>query len=138
MGSGLRLRVHPMFLEALEKAAGDPAVLEQITGAVYALVDQELAGVLKRRSRENGAAAMLSDMRACNAFDVIGRAKEITLPVLALCGSDDTMTPPKYSRFMEENIPGARCIVIDGGTHFVFAEKPDEVNKAIEEFLGGL
>jgi hypothetical protein len=29
----------------------------------------------------------------------------------------------------------ARAVVIEGGTHFVFAEKPEEVNRAIEDFL---
>jgi pimeloyl-ACP methyl ester carboxylesterase len=29
----------------------------------------------------------------------------------------------------------AQSVIIEGGTHFVFAEKPAEVNRAIESFL---
>jgi pimeloyl-ACP methyl ester carboxylesterase len=37
-----------------------------------------------------------------------------------------------------EKIPGARVVIVQGGTHMVFAEKPEEVNGAIDEFLQGL
>jgi pimeloyl-ACP methyl ester carboxylesterase len=32
-------------------------------------------------------------------------------------------------------MPQADMTVIEGGTHFVFAEQPDAVNRAIENFL---
>jgi len=67
--------------------------------------------------------------------DIMDRLSEISVPTLALCGSDDIMTPPKYSHHLVEKLPEARAVVIDGGTHMVFAEKPEEVNSAIAEFL---
>jgi pimeloyl-ACP methyl ester carboxylesterase len=45
------------------------------------------------------------------------------------------MTPPKYSRYLAEKMPEARAVVVPGGTHLVFAEKPEEVNRAIADFL---
>jgi pimeloyl-ACP methyl ester carboxylesterase len=77
----------------------------------------------------------LNDLRACDTFDVMDRLGEIRLPLLALCGDEDTMTPPKYSHFLAEKIPTARAVVVSGGTHMVFAEKPAEVNAAIDEFV---
>lgn len=135
IGSGLRLRVHPMFLDALEKAVLEPTVFEEMMNTSYTLIDPELTKVLKRRSLENGPAAMLNDMRACDRFDIMGREDEIRIPTLAICGSNDKMTPPKYSRFIEEKISGAQAVIIKEGTHFVFVEKPKEVNQAIEDFL---
>jgi pimeloyl-ACP methyl ester carboxylesterase len=138
VGSGARLRVHPMFLEELEKAIADPARFVRFQDIGWERVDPELAQVVKRRGIENGPAVMLNDLRACDAFDIMDRLSEIAVPTLALCGSEDIMTPPKYSHHLVEKLPEARAVVIDGGTHMVFAEKPEEVNSAIDEFLKGL
>jgi pimeloyl-ACP methyl ester carboxylesterase len=35
-------------------------------------------------------------------------------------------------------MPKAKSLIIPGGTHMVFAEKPREINQAIEDFLQGL
>ena len=138
VGSGLRLRVHPFFLKALEEAIDDPSQFGTFVDPSYERVDPELTKILKKRAMENGPAAMLNDMTACDKFDAMDKAGDITVPVLAVCGTDDTMTPPKYSRFMVDHLPNARIAVIEGGTHFMFAEKPEDVNKAIEEFLGSI
>ena len=138
VGSGARLRVHPMYLEMLERAKGDPSILEEFLQIGWELIDLELREVLKRRAFENGAAVFLNDMLCCDRFDVMERVGQIRLPTLALCGSEDIMTPPKYTTYLADNIPGAKGVVIEGGTHMVFAEKSEEVNSAIEDFLKSL
>lgn len=135
VGSGARLRVHPTYLEMLEKAVDDPSILENTPDPVYDLIDPELVEVLQRRSRENGPAVALNDMRACDKFDIMDKISAIKVPILALCGDRDIMTPPKYSLYLANHMPEARAVIIPGGTHMVFAEKPEEVNQALEEFL---
>ena len=66
------------------------------------------------------------------------RVHEIKLPTLVLCGSNDILTSPKYTKYLASKIEGARDVIIEGGTHMVFAEKPGLVNKAIEDFLNSL
>jgi pimeloyl-ACP methyl ester carboxylesterase len=39
---------------------------------------------------------------------------------------------------LANKIAAAKLVVIESGSHFVFMEKPEEVNRAIEEFLRGL
>jgi pimeloyl-ACP methyl ester carboxylesterase len=138
VGSGARLRVHPMYLEGLEKAIRKPELFEEFQATGRELIEPGLAEVLRRRGIENGPAVTLNDLRACDEFDIMNRLGEIGVPTLAICGSDDIMTPPKYSHRLVEKIPGARAVIIQGGTHMVFAEKPGEVNAAIDEFLQGL
>ena len=138
VGSGARLRVHPMYLEGLEKAIRKPELFEEFQATGRELIEPELAEVLRRRGIENGPAVTLNDLRACDEFDIMNRLGEIGVPTLAICGSDDIMTPPKYSHRLVEKISGARAVIIQGGTHMVFAEKPGEVNAAIDEFLHGL
>lgn len=135
VGSGGRLRVHPKFIAALEKAAADPSAWEGPPVSGESLMAPSLAEVIRRRAIENTPAALLNDMKACDRFDVLDRLGTIPLPLLAIVGDQDVMTPPKYSYFMADKLPNARAVTIPGGTHMVFAEKPEQVNHAIEKFL---
>jgi pimeloyl-ACP methyl ester carboxylesterase len=135
IGSGARLRVHPQYLEQLQAAVEAGSDVAEAFDVAYELVEPKLAEVRKRRRDENGAAGMLTDLRACDRFDVMERVGEIRIPTLAVCGSDDIMTPPKYSLYLADAMPDARVVIIPDGTHMVFAEQPDPVNRAIAEFL---
>jgi pimeloyl-ACP methyl ester carboxylesterase len=137
VGSGARLRVHPMFLEGLAKAVEAPQLYEKSL-TPNPLIEPELDKRINERRLENGPAAALNDMRACDKFDIMERLGEISVPVLAVCGSNDEMTPAKYTQFMVDKIPQAKAVIIPDGTHWVFAEKPDAVNLAISDFLAAL
>ncbi|MBT4266732.1 MAG: alpha/beta hydrolase [Deltaproteobacteria bacterium] len=138
VGSGGRLRVHPSFLEMLEKAVADPSLLENEGLTSFDLIEPGLAAVMKKRATENTPASFLNDMKACDQFDVMDRLQTITMPVLAIVGDQDTMTPPKYASFMVDKIAGAKMVIIPGGTHMAYAEKPVAVNQAIDAFLKSL
>lgn len=138
VGSGARLRVAPMFLEGLEKAIATKESTQAFADSALSLVDPELAKIIARRMEENGLAVMLNDLRACDKFDVMDRLGDIDIPLLAISATDDVMTPPKYSQYMADHMQNARAVTIQGGTHFVFAEQPEAVNRAIENFLKAL
>jgi len=135
LGSGARLRVRPDFLEDLKKFTRQPERFKDFSTQKSNLIPPDLEEILTRRRLENGPAVMLSDMEACDRFDIMNRLSEIQTPALALCGSEDAMTPPKYAHFLAGKMPNCRAIVIPGGTHTVYAEKPEETNQAIEDFL---
>ena len=48
------------------------------------------------------------------------------------------MTPVKYTKYLANRIEGATEVIIDEASHWVHIEKPNEVNQAIERFLGSL
>jgi pimeloyl-ACP methyl ester carboxylesterase len=104
----------------------------------YQRVDPEVQQSLMRRADEVGPMVELNDLKACDRFDVMGQVDQIQLPTLAICGSDDIMTPVRYSDYLVEKIDGARRDVIEGGTHFVQLEQPQAVNRQIEMFLSAL
>ena len=137
IGSGARLKVHPRFLEPLEAAVVDPTRWNA-QGGGFERVAPELAAVMNGRRIENGPAAMLADMRACNDFDVMARLAQITLPVLAIVGSEDIMTPPKYSTFLATQLPRCEVVQVEGATHTGYAEQPDVFNAAIARFVQSL
>ena len=138
IGSGARLRVSSMYLRTLGEAQGNPDILEEYMNQTCEYIDPELKEVLQGKALENGAAVFLNDMLCCDKFDIMDQVQDIKVPTLILCGSEDIMTPPKYSRYLASKIEGAREVIINGCTHMVFAEKPLEVNRAIEDFLSSL
>ena len=138
IGTGARLRVHPMYLESLEKAKDDPAAFVRSREPGWKDLDAELQEAMRERAAQIGAAVALSDMLCCDRFDIMDRVQQIKVPTLVLCGSEDVMTPLKYAGYLAGRIEGAKQVIIEGGTHSVPLEKPDEVNRAIEDFLAGI
>lgn len=138
IGSGARLRVSTMYLRILEQAKSNRSILEDFFHKSYEFINPELRDVLQRKALEDDPAVSLNDMLCCNRFDIMDRLHEIKLPTLALCGSEDIMTPPKYTEYLASKIEGARHVIIEGGTHMVFAEQPEVVNQAIDDFLNSL
>ena len=138
-GTGARLRVAPQYLSAMQDGVQNPATwVEDFVRPNYGHIDTGLREELIREAVEVGAEVQLNDFVCCDRFDIMDRVRQIKTPTLVLCGSEDSMTPPKYGSYLAANIEGARMAVIEGGTHYFFAEKPEAVNKAIEQFLLGL
>ncbi|HHE42081.1 MAG TPA: alpha/beta hydrolase [Dehalococcoidia bacterium] len=152
-GTGAKLRVAPHVLEALEKGTAEPGAwlrdfvepqLRRVVGVFgdwgvrYSHIERELREQLVEEIREVGAAVQLNDFLCCDRFNVMERLHEISAPTLVLSGSEDILTPPKYGTYLAQHIPGARQLLIEGGTHYFFAEKPEETNRAIEDFLCAL
>lgn len=72
---------------------------------------------------------------------VIGRSDSrptlpaIRCPTLVLCGREDAATPLAASEAMAAGIPGARLEVIERCGHLSTMETPDEVNRALRDWL---
>ena len=62
----------------------------------------------------------------------------ITLPTQVVCGSEDVMTPVKYSDYLANQIKNAREEIIPGAGHFVQLQKYQQVNVQIERFMATL
>jgi 3-oxoadipate enol-lactonase len=60
---------------------------------------------------------------------------KIKIPVLILCGAEDTLTPPAQSEFLHKNIPGATFYLIEKAGHLSNLEQPEEFNRRIINFM---
>ena len=137
LGTGARLRVHPYYLQSCEEPGEENnAWLEQHLES-YQDVQPEVFPVLRQRAAEVGPQVALNDLRACDSFDMMDSVSNIKLPTRVICGSDDVMTPVKYSQFLANSIDGASQSIIPGG-HFVHMEKYQAVNLEIEDFISSL
>jgi pimeloyl-ACP methyl ester carboxylesterase len=139
VGSGAKLRVLPKILDDLQAQCEAPGSVESrynLDG--YEKIDPEVAKIVAQRRAENGPVPRLADLRACDEFDVISRLGEISHPTLCICGTEDVMTPPKYTEFLVKGMPNASSLVLRGATHQVHLEQPEPVNLAMRKFLDKL
>ena len=138
IGTGARLRVRPDILEELRQMIGNDDVWRKYLEEGSTVTDPKMREALVESKVRIGPAVQLNDMLCCDKFDIMDRLQEIKLPTLVLCGTEDEMTPVKYTRYLAGRIEGAREVIVDGATHMVFVEKPGEVNQEIEKFLATL
>ncbi len=132
VGSGGRLRVLPTFLEELNKGT----VPETLASFLYGpAASKELLEKGKKEVKDTAASIYYADLSACDKFDVMEELHRIQKPVQIICGSEDRLTPVKYSHFLEEKLSDGQVKIIDGAGHMVMLEEPDQVNRAISDFV---
>lgn len=62
----------------------------------------------------------------------------INLPTLIMVGTQDVATIPAKAERIHANIKGSRLVYIEGGGHTSSVEEPEQVNKALGDFLSEL
>jgi pimeloyl-ACP methyl ester carboxylesterase len=82
--------------------------------------------------------AYLRQLQAAVAFDAAARVGRIAAPTLVITGNADAIVPHENSFNLAAAIPGSTLLVIEGGSHTFFIERPDEFNRAVFEFVGQL
>ncbi len=134
VGTGARLRVLPNILDGILNDFENTAHFVTVncfgTTPDPVLLERSLA-----EFRACPGKVTHGDYTACNGFDVMHRIAEIRVPTLAICGTADKMTPPKYSEYLVAKIPGARLVLIERAGHYVMLEQPDAVNQALVDFV---
>ena len=134
VGTGARLRVLPRLLELLATDYPEGVnLLMQM--AVSPTAPTALKAALHHALAANPQRVVLGDLRASDVFDVMTRIETIRAPTLAICGEEDQLTPPKYSRFFGERIAGSRVVVVPGSGHYVQVEQSEATTAALREFL---
>jgi pimeloyl-ACP methyl ester carboxylesterase len=135
--AGAKLKVMPLIFEMIEKdytgfvngmytfgvsQKTDPSRLKPLADSMMACPPDVTQG----------------DFTACNNFDVMDQLSQIKTSVLVMTASDDQLTPIKYGQFLADNIETASTANIEGAGHLSPVEKPDEVAKAIIDFMSKL
>jgi 3-oxoadipate enol-lactonase len=71
--------------------------------------------------------------QAIAKLNTTARLKEIKRPVLAIAGEQDAAAPG--TRYIGENVPGAKLVMISQAAHISNIEQPEAFNRALREFL---
>jgi pimeloyl-ACP methyl ester carboxylesterase len=137
VGTGAKLAVLPAILDGILKEK------EKTCRMIIDYVFSPKAPVpMKEASYDEyvktDAAVIHADFTACNGFDVRASLKDIDLPTLILCGTDDRMTPPRYAEYLRDHIGGSSLRLIGDAGHMPMVEQPGGVSEAIAAFASAV
>ncbi|RUA21491.1 MAG: hypothetical protein DSY79_05980 [Chloroflexi bacterium] len=96
-------------------------------------VDPDLRERLMECHEKVGPISQHDDLVVIDKFDVTDRIGDLKAPLVLIRGVDDPGAPPEYELEIHEAVPGSKYVKLSGAGHFPMAEKPEEVNRAIEE-----
>ncbi|MDH7485722.1 MAG: alpha/beta hydrolase [Anaerolineae bacterium] len=134
VASGARLRVHPDILQGVQDDF--PATAKLLCDWAHGeRASEHSRRQYLRRLLEVNPGVLRGDFLACDAFDVRPRLGEIAVPTLVIGGSEDRLTPPRFSEYLREHIPNAQLLLVEGAGHMVMLERPQAVTEAIADFL---
>lgn len=138
VATGAKLKVFPQILEMVQKDY--PAYIESALKFSYtAAATEEM--LQKSRSIKNALQPQVvyGDFIACNNFDITAEMHKLpNIPTLIVGGMADLLTPTKFSRYLGDNIPGAKLVILDGVGHAIPQERAHEFNRILDEFISTL
>jgi pimeloyl-ACP methyl ester carboxylesterase len=142
MTTGMRPRERrPGALEFRLKAAADPEAYRQWLDTMrhqFLFMEPELRDHLVECHRKVGPLSQHHDFTLLDRFDVRDRIPTLKPPLLLIRGADDPNLTPEYELEIQHAVPGSKYLKLSNAGHFPFAERPQEVNRAIDEFLADL
>lgn len=132
-GGGITMPVNPDILDGFAKEPD--LILDLMCKFSIAKENRpKLFGPLRESLGQASVDVVAGDMLACSKFYLTGDLEKIRVPVLALCGVEDKMTPPASSEKIAKGIAGAKCVLIEGAGHMAMLEKPEAFNNALTTF----
>lgn len=133
IATGAKLSVRADFLDALQS---DPvnaaAILNEMMFGGQTAPELKAANLELLRA---AAQALHGDFWAAHTFDVRDRLGAVGAPALIMVGSEDVMTPPAYSQYLQTHLPNATLHQFAGTGHNVHLEQPNAVGVALRRWL---
>ncbi len=133
-GTGGRLRVSPLILDSLKNNFQE-FLKSMPRGAFYRKTSKEIIDNYINETSKIKPEVSYQDFSICDKFDILNKLNSISVPCLIVCGTADNLTPPKYAKYSHDKIQNSELILIENAGHMAMVEKPDEINKAIQDFL---
>jgi len=132
IGTGARLRVAPAILETFASGKVPPHMVDFAYGST---ASKELLDMAREEMNNTDPSINYHDFTACNNFDVTQQLQSINLPALIIGGSEDKLTPLKYSEFLAANLTNSQITIIENAGHMMMLENPVAVSNIIDQFI---
>ena len=114
-------------MRAMAEGRADVLLAQPADPSVRNEVVETMARIVPAAFRTGAEAVWLADQA--------GRAAQISVPTLVICGAEDKVTPPALSHELVQLIPGARYEQIERAGHLTNLERPDAFNALVEAFI---
>lgn len=99
----------------------------------------DLQELLVSMAERGGADVLESQSEAAiHRADSRPRLRDIAVPTLVLCGSDDGICPPEVHREIVDLVPGSTLAIVPNAGHFALIESPDEVAAHVRDWLSAI
>lgn len=85
--------------------------------------------------------AMGNPAKACvvagpaNVKSLGSSLEKITVPLLALWGENDTISPPNNGRIIADSVEKSEVYILKGAGHACYLDKPEEFKAIVREFI---
>ena len=123
---------------ALLYSIGLPAQASYVTNRLFPQPHQiHLRKALSDQIVQANPHGYRATIRALAKFNLKDQLNQISHPTLVITGEKDLTVTPETQRYLIDNIPQARQVVIRGAGHGVTGEKPIEFNQELIRFLRG-
>jgi len=96
---------------------------------------KELENIIEASSKFDPNGVKGSLLAMLGRTDTTANLERINRPTLLICGEEDKLTPPAVMKELQKKINNAEYVEINKAGHMTPIENPEEVNKAIKEFL---
>ena len=137
MSTGAKLRVSPAILESLKKDYEE--YLKYLNNVAFSKnTTNSIIEEYRNHSSLIGAEVTYQDFKICDHFNLFEKTHLIKIPCLIICGTDDKLTPIKYSQYFHDKIANSKMSIIENAGHMVMLEKFEEVNDSIIKFVEDL
>jgi len=141
VGGGLKMPVNPFFLEFLKTNSQEvPAeMIDLICKFSLAKGNRpKLFAPLRKSISQSKVDILCGDLSACNNLDLTEETGKISVPALIICGAEDKMVPPDFSRQLAAGISKATLEIVEGAGHMVMLERPAEFNLFLDKFAASI
>jgi pimeloyl-ACP methyl ester carboxylesterase len=126
-----KLPVHPKIVSDL----GNGTFPESLFYASYSReADKDLLEQEKQEITSNPIEAAHSDFICCSEYDGEKTLTELSIPILALYGSEDRLIPHGADEAIVRVNSGVKPVFVDHAGHYVILERPEESARIILEF----
>jgi len=133
--SGARLAVLDDLLRWLDGDFDRAVEFLHGTDRLFHDADAELLERSRAAMYETGQRVTARDFRTCHEFDIRGELDRVDVPLLALCGEHDRLTPPHYHEHLAESVPDGELALIEDAAHLPMLERPEAFEAALRDFL---
>lgn len=110
-------------------------VVAAIGGPPGKRLQERMRARVASRDYLEASVAMRGTFRALIAADLRDRLPRIEAPTLLVWGERDDDTPLWMARVMEERIPDAGLVVLEGAGHYSYADAPGQFRAVARRFL---
>lgn len=129
----------PIPSSVIENAGNQSTLPLAIKGLRGVLFGNQASPALKetyfKHLAETRQTLLLNDLLACDQFNMTDSLDCIRTPALIVCGTEDRLTPVRFSEILSSQIAGAALQTMEGAGHMLVLEQPRHLAKLISVFL---